>query len=1257
MNRVSELQKAMRLARQGGGAFSVMPAGMKAGVSGAVQAARQTLTRKGLTQASSTKGEVIVLGERVRVNEEGFDPRRYKDVVSLSEKYFPEEPKDSPILAEAAQLFQKLFGPVVEFDEENPHPPCDAAERKLLEQAIQNRFDSLRLDVIRERNEQGDTASVRQKLDHIQRIVSFLDKLNDPELTCAEYDEYGNVVQAPITIDAADEERFKALLRTFIFLVLQGVYRVPGQDKGIDTNGFLKQLEERTIGPDELEEYLKDFQETGTGVDRVLPSTVADVLYTTQMSPGILNRMVAAELNRLYQDIKQGILSSIDQQLTAAASETEPLVRSRKESILNEMKTTLLEFFNELEVMYPDSKSRIQNLTLFLVEQYKQGLDRAKEAERLQQECEEKGRTAAEELARLQTNLDGVVAEAAGITARLAAAEAAKAAAEAATTGVQAQLEAATANLEAQRTSAAEEAARLQGELEELRTQIAGFDEQKAAIEGARDAAAAAAAASAAALAGIRGQLEAAEAARAAAEEKNRQLEEALAAATAEKAAAEAKVAELTGERDALAAAQADLRAQLASLESGASTSQQDAADKDGKIAALEKQLEALRGENAQVTAEIEAEKGRAAAANEALQAAEAAKAAAEAAAAAAAASATAAGEAQEAAEADAAAKTSVITTLNAVMAAAAARLDEVNAALAAANEAAAAARNETAAAEARAAECAAALQAAEAAVDRAKDLNASELAHLAAQVEQLKKQLEEEQAKVVAADMLTKECEEKVAATEAAKAAAIAAAAAAQAAAVEAKAAAEAEAGQEVEQARQSAMAQYEDVIRNLQAMSAQLERGEMPTYSTNNLSLKTVFDSLQAAISTRLAKASTGSGKGEGKVDINKLYCLFAYYTNVYLHMIFLSKDTQSQGLKAYDALSAIIGPKPGVGVRGDESMLGKITDIADNSAKLYSLLDCLMPYIQGIETFILEPTTKPPGYYEFEFYGSLKKQVESRAQLFSQVIYPVLEANKETLMTIVRPLMLQKISPEMLGMSTSSIKSGPILYINTTKFPGEKPSILYSPNLTSLRDYQTLTYAFKQEGREIKTSIQSNSFDPSRLFELDTKKFLTYDSILALFIVLSQKYIASLSGTIQSYCPIPNAILSPLDAIKQRAAGTIQQAYRGTSGNQIISHSDEFGNRITSVIGPSPELNTTVTFSVDGSSFKYSRAVPFEQTLTNLAQVVKADRDAGRPTDKSVRNFNFIKTVAAGIPPKFDLNAIVNTLDANPVNPTWH
>ena len=58
-----------------------------------------------------------------------------------------------------------------------------------------------------------------------------------------------------------------------------------------------------------------------------------------------------------------------------------------------------------------------------------------------------------------------------------------------------------------------------------------------------------------------------------------------------------------------------------------------------------------------------------------------------------------------------------------------------------------------------------------------------------------------------------------------------------------------------------------------------------------------------------------------------------------------------------------------------------------------------------------------------------------------------------------------------------------------------------------------------------------------------------------ILGLFIVLSQKYIAELSGTISSYCAIPPSVMDPLTSIREKGTKTAAVSLKGIGDLPIL------------------------------------------------------------------------------------------------------
>jgi hypothetical protein len=76
---------------------------------------------------------LIIIGERVRLNEIGFDESDLRhaetsaDTIFFSPSYFPHEKNVNRIVL-AKTAFSKVFAPGSKFSVQNPLPPCATSE-------------------------------------------------------------------------------------------------------------------------------------------------------------------------------------------------------------------------------------------------------------------------------------------------------------------------------------------------------------------------------------------------------------------------------------------------------------------------------------------------------------------------------------------------------------------------------------------------------------------------------------------------------------------------------------------------------------------------------------------------------------------------------------------------------------------------------------------------------------------------------------------------------------------------------------------------------------------------------------------------------------------------------------------------------------------------------------------------------------------------------------------------------------------------
>ena len=160
--------------------------------------------------------EVIIVGERVRLNETGFLEDKFNDLVSFKRCYFPNVMAED--IENAKALFSMLFSKTVT----DWYPPCDEYQRYLLQSGLMSRRNTLYIEMQTVRRQRGDAAMLRRKLEQYDRLRGILEELkyHFKNARCEVYKADGSPLDLR-TMDLTSDDQIKDLLRKFAFVVLQ----------------------------------------------------------------------------------------------------------------------------------------------------------------------------------------------------------------------------------------------------------------------------------------------------------------------------------------------------------------------------------------------------------------------------------------------------------------------------------------------------------------------------------------------------------------------------------------------------------------------------------------------------------------------------------------------------------------------------------------------------------------------------------------------------------------------------------------------------------------------------------------------------------------------------------------------------------------------------------------------------------------------------------------------------------------------------
>jgi hypothetical protein len=254
-------------------------------------------------------GEVIIAGERVRLNEENFNPDKFYDVVSFHDKYFPH--KIITDLEKEKETFGRVFGdgaPVAP-GTDAPSLPCEPRDADILLDGLKSRFEGLRKETVLLYEQVGETVDVRARIDHIQKLKIFIDGLERAKRdgTCVDFQDLSAVTEK----DVQTEEEIRTLLRQFAFMILQARSPVPEYaDRTRIVQDFIEELRRDPVSEEEMNAYLILWKEQAMargGAADSMPTILGEVLDTTSTQRGLLDMMLEDKLEALYNKIVEAV--------------------------------------------------------------------------------------------------------------------------------------------------------------------------------------------------------------------------------------------------------------------------------------------------------------------------------------------------------------------------------------------------------------------------------------------------------------------------------------------------------------------------------------------------------------------------------------------------------------------------------------------------------------------------------------------------------------------------------------------------------------------------------------------------------------------------------------------------------------------------------------------------------------------------------------------------------------------------------------
>jgi hypothetical protein len=308
--------------------------------------------------------EIIVLGERVLLNEIGIGKSTLKHATHTSEltlfspSYFPDEKNDSKII-KAKTVFSKVFATGSKFGVDNPVPPCEVSEYNLLKEGLENRLYILRMNLP---SSIEDTVSIemRNTYEKAEQFNLVIQAIETNEAICTNYElnfdtgESKEIKGYGKLISKEERSRIQNLIRQFSFLVLQALHPVKGYETmqgDINPQFLIESLEQQQITEDDMDAYIAEYTEESNSE---IPDLIAQTLEATGTQDDVYSLMLESELLNLVAYVKKSVSDNLtDAQLKmkfsgfAKSIETEPV----REQVVGIMKWILAEYSTHKEII------------------------------------------------------------------------------------------------------------------------------------------------------------------------------------------------------------------------------------------------------------------------------------------------------------------------------------------------------------------------------------------------------------------------------------------------------------------------------------------------------------------------------------------------------------------------------------------------------------------------------------------------------------------------------------------------------------------------------------------------------------------------------------------------------------------------------------------------------------------------------------------------------------------------------------------
>jgi hypothetical protein len=322
---------------------------------------REKLAKTNTSKPKIYKQEIILAGERVRLNDTGFDPSKHDDVVGFTHSYFPGQTN----LEGAKAIFSSVFSRDI-FNKSSVFlPPCNPDDAKLLIAGLTNRLDTLNVEMQGIRNAMGDNIRLRAKLELYDRIRILIEELTESSKNnvCQEYNADGS----PAGFKAVNLEldnQVRDLLRQFAFMTLQA--KMPVKEFEFVTNDakeVVTKLSKVHISKEEMSNYINMWNEQAIQMDppQSIPNIIAEVLDATDNAVGLVSTMVEGQLESIYTQVVE---SARVEYGIRSSSGTVPALLTEFEGYIKNLESTV-----------PDFKKRFLDMVRWILQKNKTCLD------------------------------------------------------------------------------------------------------------------------------------------------------------------------------------------------------------------------------------------------------------------------------------------------------------------------------------------------------------------------------------------------------------------------------------------------------------------------------------------------------------------------------------------------------------------------------------------------------------------------------------------------------------------------------------------------------------------------------------------------------------------------------------------------------------------------------------------------------------------------------------------------------------------